>query len=116
MYNMTDFIWKNYLFYLLLGSQNFDRKPPEQNSSNQKSLKLKVACNGQPQQNLKCNIWFSKNGKINLPYYRTIVLDSNILYVFLSRYCIDKNYGGFLSVWDRIFGTFAEEKEEHMYI
>lgn len=25
-----------------------------------------------------------------------------------NRYCLDKNYGGFLSVWDRIFGTFQD--------
>jgi len=24
---------------------------------------------------------------------------------------LDKNYGGFLIIWDRIFGTFAEEHE-----
>jgi len=29
-----------------------------------------------------------------------------------NRYCIDKNYGGVLSIWDRIFGTFAEEKKD----
>jgi sterol desaturase/sphingolipid hydroxylase (fatty acid hydroxylase superfamily) len=28
---------------------------------------------------------------------------------------IDKNYGGILIVWDRIFGTFAEEEEEPVY-
>ena len=27
----------------------------------------------------------------------------------MARYCLDKNYGGWLSVWDRIFGTFQEE-------
>jgi alkylglycerol monooxygenase len=26
-------------------------------------------------------------------------------------YCLDKNYGGVLIIWDRIFGTFAHEKE-----
>jgi len=25
-----------------------------------------------------------------------------------NRYCIDKNYGGFLSIWDRMFGTFQD--------
>jgi alkylglycerol monooxygenase len=25
-----------------------------------------------------------------------------------NRYCLDKNYGGFLSIWDRIFGTFQD--------
>merc|ERR1719153_95175 len=29
-----------------------------------------------------------------------------------NRYCLDKNYGGWLSVWDRIFGTFQEEIPE----
>jgi alkylglycerol monooxygenase len=27
-----------------------------------------------------------------------------------NDYCIDRNYGGILIVWDRLFGTFAEEK------
>merc|ERR1712223_705675 len=29
-----------------------------------------------------------------------------------NRYCLDKNYGGFLSIWDRIFGTFQDELPE----
>lgn len=28
---------------------------------------------------------------------------------------LDKNYGGFFIIWDRIFGTYAEEKEEVTY-
>ena len=28
---------------------------------------------------------------------------------------IDKNYGGILIVWDRLFGTFAPEEEEPVY-
>lgn len=28
---------------------------------------------------------------------------------------IDKNYGGIFIVWDRLFGTFAEEKEQVVY-
>ncbi|MCS7087030.1 MAG: sterol desaturase family protein, partial [Bacteroidia bacterium] len=28
---------------------------------------------------------------------------------------LDKNYGGALIVWDRLFGTFAEEKEKVVY-
>ncbi|TPX33971.1 hypothetical protein SmJEL517_g03198 [Synchytrium microbalum] len=28
-----------------------------------------------------------------------------------NPYCIDKNYAGTLCIWDRIFGTYAEEKE-----
>ena len=27
-------------------------------------------------------------------------------------YCIDKNYGGILIIWDRMFGTFEEERSE----
>lgn len=29
-----------------------------------------------------------------------------------NQYCIDKNYGATLIVWDRLFGTFAEERED----
>jgi len=34
-----------------------------------------------------------------------------------NRYCLDKNYGGFLSVWDRLFGTFQDlrKDEETVY-
>lgn len=32
-----------------------------------------------------------------------------------NRYCIDKNYGGVLIIWDRLFGTFEPEKEEVIY-
>ena len=33
----------------------------------------------------------------------------------VNRYCIDKNYAGTLIIWDRMFGTFAEEQEEVVY-
>ncbi|MBL8488782.1 MAG: sterol desaturase family protein [Rhodocyclaceae bacterium] len=29
-----------------------------------------------------------------------------------NAYCIDRNYGGILILWDRLFGTFAEERME----
>ncbi|XP_017882029.1 alkylglycerol monooxygenase-like [Ceratina calcarata] len=29
-----------------------------------------------------------------------------------NLYCLDKNYGGVLIIWDRLFGTFMEEKKE----
>ncbi|XP_004702885.1 alkylglycerol monooxygenase isoform X1 [Echinops telfairi] len=32
-----------------------------------------------------------------------------------NRYCIDKNYGGTLIIWDRIFGTFEAENEKVIY-
>uniref|UniRef100_A0A8D3D2S4 Alkylglycerol monooxygenase n=1 Tax=Scophthalmus maximus TaxID=52904 RepID=A0A8D3D2S4_SCOMX len=32
-----------------------------------------------------------------------------------NHYCIDKNYGGILIIWDRLFGTFAEETDKVVY-
>lgn len=32
-----------------------------------------------------------------------------------ERYCIDKNYGGTLIIWDRLFGTFAAEQRRPAY-
>ncbi|MFT7805325.1 alkylglycerol monooxygenase [Arapaima gigas] len=32
-----------------------------------------------------------------------------------NPYCIDKNYGGTLIIWDRIFGTFAPERDKVIY-
>jgi len=29
-----------------------------------------------------------------------------------NGYCIDRNYGGIFIIWDRIFGTFAEERDD----
>ncbi|XP_033327030.1 alkylglycerol monooxygenase [Megalopta genalis] len=29
-----------------------------------------------------------------------------------NLYCLDKNYGGVLIVWDKLFGTFAEERKK----
>jgi alkylglycerol monooxygenase len=29
-----------------------------------------------------------------------------------NDYCIDRNYGGVFIVWDRLFGTFAEERDD----
>ena len=29
-----------------------------------------------------------------------------------NDYCIDRNYGGILIVWDRLFGTFVEERRD----
>jgi alkylglycerol monooxygenase len=29
-----------------------------------------------------------------------------------NDYCIDRNYGGILIIWDRLFGTFQEERDE----
>lgn len=32
-----------------------------------------------------------------------------------NLYCLDKNYGGVLIIWDRLFGTFMQEKDELIY-
>ncbi|XP_056142755.1 alkylglycerol monooxygenase [Lampris incognitus] len=32
-----------------------------------------------------------------------------------NLYCIDKNYGGVLIIWDRLFGTFAPETDKVVY-
>ncbi|ODM94028.1 Alkylglycerol monooxygenase, partial [Orchesella cincta] len=40
---------------------------------------------------------------LNTPKHHRIHHGSN-------RYCLDKNYAGVLIIWDRMFGTFAEEK------
>ena len=33
-----------------------------------------------------------------------------------NDYCIDKNYGGILIVWDRLFGTFTEERTDEKIV
>ncbi|XP_044734945.1 alkylglycerol monooxygenase-like [Chrysoperla carnea] len=40
----------------------------------------------------------------NCPKHHRVHHGSNV-------YCLDKNYGGVLIIWDRIFGTFAEEQD-----
>ena len=32
-----------------------------------------------------------------------------------NPYCIDKNYGGVLIIWDRVFGTFADRDDDVHY-
>ena len=31
-------------------------------------------------------------------------------------WCLDKNYGGTLIIWDRLFGTFAEDRPKEKII
>lgn len=47
-------------------------------------------------------------GLINTPSAHRVHHGSNPLY-------IDKNFGGFLIIWDRLFGTYQEELEKPMY-
>ncbi|KAF2901776.1 hypothetical protein ILUMI_04410 [Ignelater luminosus] len=45
----------------------------------------------------------------NTPNHHRVHHGSNL-------YCLDKNYGGVLIVWDRIFGTFAKEQKDEEII
>lgn len=45
----------------------------------------------------------------NTPQHHRVHHGSNI-------YCLDKNYGGVLIIWDRLFGTFASEKKDEEII
>ena len=45
---------------------------------------------------------------MNTPSHHRVHYGSN-------RQYLDKNYGGILIVWDRMFGTFAEEREKVVY-
>ncbi|XP_012260453.2 alkylglycerol monooxygenase-like isoform X2 [Athalia rosae] len=76
---------------------------------------------------------FVAHHQLNLIYqlwiHTTVVKDLGILEYLLNTpkhhrvhhgcnlYCLDKNYGGVLIVWDRLFGTFMEERvgEEIIY-
>ena len=33
-----------------------------------------------------------------------------------NDYCIDKNYGGIFSIWDQIFGTYADERDDERVV
>jgi hypothetical protein len=33
-----------------------------------------------------------------------------------NDYCIDRNYGGILILWDRLFGTFVEERDDERIV
>jgi len=33
-----------------------------------------------------------------------------------NRYCLDKNYAGVLIIWDRMFGTFAQERKDEKIV
>lgn len=54
---------------------------------------------------------------IQLKIITVIITTTVILFQGSNIYCLDKNYGGVLIIWDRMFGTFAEEKrnEEIVY-
>ncbi|KAJ6666579.1 hypothetical protein lerEdw1_020302 [Lerista edwardsae] len=49
--------------------------------------------------------------------FLSLVLTVSNIFIPIGRnpYCIDKNYGGTLIIWDRIFGTFVAEDEKVVY-
>jgi hypothetical protein len=58
--------------------------------------------------------------KIIVNFSDCLTTPNEEIYPFIAGcnlFCLDKNYGGFLIIWDRIFGTFAEEHkgEEIIY-
>ena len=56
--------------------------------------------------------WIDRLGPLewifNTPSHHRVHHGRNVEY-------LDKNYGGILIVWDRLFGSFAEEKEKVVY-
>ena len=54
---------------------------------------------------LCCIFFMEYSGRIRVVFF----LGSN-------KFCLDKNYGAWLIVWDRMFGTFQEEREDEEII
>ncbi len=65
------------------------------------------------QMNLLYQFWIHTNVISNLGPFEYILNTPSHHRVHHGRnpYCIDKNYGGVLIIWDRLFGTFAAERE-----
>ena len=56
--------------------------------------------------------WINKLGLLE---YIFVTPSSHRVHHGSNECYLDKNYGNFLIVWDRMFGTFAEEKEKVKY-
>ena len=54
--------------------------------------------------------WFS------LMFYTIQPLLCFLYFIGSNKFCLDKNYGAWLIIWDRMFGTFQEEKEDEEII
>jgi alkylglycerol monooxygenase len=65
------------------------------------------------QMNLLYQFWIHTDIISNLGPFEYILNTPSHHRVHHGRnpYCIDKNYGGVLIIWDRLFGTFAAERE-----
>ena len=56
--------------------------------------------------------WINKLGPLE---YILVTPSSHRVHHGSNECYLDKNYGNFLIIWDRMFGTFAEEKEKVKY-
>ena len=56
--------------------------------------------------------WINKLGPLE---YIFVTPSSHRVHHGSNECYLDKNYGNFLIIWDRMFGTFAEEKEKIKY-
>ena len=56
--------------------------------------------------------WINKLGLLE---YIFVTPSSHRVHHGSNECYLDKNYGNFLIIWDRLFGTFAEEKEKVKY-
>ena len=51
-------------------------------------------------------------GKLGWLEYVVVTPSNHRVHHGQNDYCIDKNYGGVFSFWDRMFGTYADERED----
>jgi alkylglycerol monooxygenase len=51
-------------------------------------------------------------GKLGWLEYVVVTPSNHRVHHGQNDYCIDKNYGGVFSFWDRMFGTYAEERDD----
>ena len=68
--------------------------------------------------NLVCQFWVHSEAIGKLPGWFELVFNTpshHRVHHGSNPACLDKNYGGILMVWDRLFGTFAEEDERVVY-
>lgn len=54
-------------------------------------------------------------GKLGLLEYLFVTPSHHRVHHASNAHYLDKNYGDVLIIWDKLFGTFAEEKEEPVY-
>ncbi len=53
-------------------------------------------------------------GKLGWLEYVLVTPSNHRVHHGQNDYCIDKNYGGIFSFWDRFFGTYADERDDEV--